>query len=434
MVEWTKTKFPGVRCWESDTRRFQGKPDKCFVIRFKSLGGKTTSETIGWASEGVTPQYAAQIRGQIASNIRVGHGFQSLKEKRELEQSRRQEEEAQRETLEKENTPFRVLAERYLDWAKASKKTWRDDESRYKFHIAPALAEVPIKDISEVHIQRLKRDAMRREKQPPDRRPPQKEIPSSERLKRRKQGGTLAPATVKHVLILTRQMFNKAIGWGLYDKENPIRSVIAVDKKFLKAPDNKRVRSLSREEADGLLSALAAKNVQTRDIVLLSLYAGLRLGEVFNLKWADIDREHGIIHVKDAKSGESRTAYITEPIKEMLRRRMSEGPGRDELVFKDRKGGKIRELSNTFQHTVDAMGFNKGIIDRRDKVIGHTLRHTFASWLAMEGVPIVTIQRLMGHRSIEMTLRYAHLSPSHEREAAAKLADRPNENLLRFVK
>ncbi|MBI5428295.1 MAG: site-specific integrase [Nitrospinae bacterium] len=404
MGEWRRTSFPGVRSRHHETRKFNGRPDQYFVIRY-GRHGKKVEETVGWASEGVTPQYAAQIRGQIVSNIRVGHDFQSLKEKRELEQARRQEEAARREILEKENTPFRVLAERYLAWAETSKKTSRNDMSRWKFHIAPVLADVPIKDISVIHLERLKRETVKKK---------------------------LAPATVKHVLVLTRQMFNKAIGWGLYDKENPIRSVLAVDKKFLKTPDNRRARFLSRDEADTLLYALAAKSVHVHDIALLSLYTGLRLGEIFNLKWADIDREHGIIHVKDAKSGESRTAYITEPVKEMLRRRMAEGPGRDELVFKDRKGRKILELSNTFQHTVDRLGFNKGITDRRDKVIGHTLRHTFASWLAMEGVPVITIQKLMGHRSIEMTLRYAHLSPSHEREAAAKLAERKSGNLLRF--
>lgn len=411
MIRWGKTTERGIRFYEhvGDAKKrkyYRGKPDRCFVIRYKRHG-KTISEVVGWTSEGTTPQCAKQIRGQIVSNIRVGQGFQSLKEKRELENARREEVAANKEAIEKENTPFHVLAERYLEWAKTSKKTWGDDFSRYKFHIEPVLGDIPIKDVSVIHLERLKRDTQKKE---------------------------LSPATVKHVLVLTRQMFNKGIGWGLYAKENPIRATLAVDKKFLKTPDNKRIRHLSREEADLLLSTLAEKSIQTHDIALLSLYSGLRLGEVFNLKWSDINMQNGIIHVKDAKSGESRTAYITEPINEMLERRMSEGGGKSELVFKDHKGEKIRELSNTFQHTVDSLGFNKGITDRRDKVIGHTLRHTFASWLAMAGTPIVTIQKLMGHRSIEMTLRYAHLSPSHEREAVARLADRQSHKIVELGK
>ena len=404
MIKWGKTTERGIRFYEhvgeAKKRKYcRGKPDRCFVIRYKRHG-KTISEAVGWTSEGITPQCAKQIRGQIVSNIRVGQGFQSLKEKRGLENTRRETAEANKEAIEKENTPFSVLAEKYLEWAETSKKTLRDDTSRYKFHIEPVLGDVPIKDVSVIHLERLKRETQ-------------------------KKG--LSPATVKHVLVLTRQIFNKAIGWGLYAKGNPIRATLAVDKKFLKTPDNKRVSFLSYEQADELLSALADKSIQVHDIAILSLYAGLRLGEAFNLKWADIDLQNGIVHVKDAKSGGSRTAYITEPIKEMFERRMSEGAGKNELVFKDHKGVKIRELSNTFQYTVDRLGFNKGLSDRRDRVVGHTLRHTFASWLAMAGTPIVTIQKLMGHKSIEMTLRYAHLSPSHEREAVSKLADRQSK-------
>ena len=97
-------------------------------------------------------------------------------------------------------------------------------------------------------------------------------------------------------------------------------------------------------------------------------------------------------------------------------------PGTSGLVFRDRKGNKIREVSNVFDRAVERLGFNKDVADRRDKVVAHTLRHTFASWLAMQGEPIITIQKLMGHSNLEMTLRYAHLSPSHERTAVEKLA------------
>ena len=97
-------------------------------------------------------------------------------------------------------------------------------------------------------------------------------------------------------------------------------------------------------------------------------------------------------------------------------------PAAKELIFKDRNGKKIREISNVFEKVTKKLGLNKDVTDQRDKVVAHTLRHTFASWLAMQGEPIITIQKLMGHSSLEMTLRYAHLSPSHERDAVIKLA------------
>jgi integrase len=65
--------------------------------------------------------------------------------------------------------------------------------------------------------------------------------------------------------------------------------------------------------------------------------------------------------------------------------------------------------------------FNEGITDKRQKLVFHSLRHTFASWLAMQGTPIYTIAQLMGHKSITMSERYAHLSPDHKKEAVKNM-------------
>jgi integrase family protein len=66
---------------------------------------------------------------------------------------------------------------------------------------------------------------------------------------------------------------------------------------------------------------------------------------------------------------------------------------------------------------VEKLGLNAGVNDPRQKVVFHTLRHTFASWLVQKGVPLHTVAELMGHRSIAMTQRYAHLSPESLRNA-----------------
>lgn len=80
-------------------------------------------------------------------------------------------------------------------------------------------------------------------------------------------------------------------------------------------------------------------------------------------------------------------------------------------------GGKIRFVTKTFEGVVGGLGFNAEIEDRRQKVAFHTLRHTFASWLAIQVTPILTIKELMGHKSLAMTERYAHLIPHVKREA-----------------
>ncbi|RLA84268.1 MAG: hypothetical protein DRG40_06000 [Deltaproteobacteria bacterium] len=78
---------------------------------------------------------------------------------------------------------------------------------------------------------------------------------------------------------------------------------------------------------------------------------------------------------------------------------------------------KIKKISNAFLRAVDALGLNRGVEDPRERVVFHTLRHTFASWLASRGTPLHVIQKLLGHRTIRMTERYSHLLPSAEKEA-----------------
>ena len=92
-----------------------------------------------------------------------------------------------------------------------------------------------------------------------------------------------------------------------------------------------------------------------------------------------------------------------------------------DYIFVSAKGEKIKEVSNQFQRIVDSIGLNKGITDTRNKVVFHTLRHTFASWLAMAGVDIYTIKELMGHSDIKMTQRYMHLAPNKFTSAVAVL-------------
>ena len=403
MSKWKKTKFPGVRFREVDTRRHRGKPEKYYAIRYK-FHGQTKEEGVGWESAGITPQYASNIRSQIVQNIRTGHDHQSLKERRRLDEQRRQEELNEKEAHKRENTPFKILAEKYIEWAKTEKKSWRDDECRYRLHIAPVLHETPIKDIAVIHVENLK-STMKKKKNARTKKP-------------------LADITIKHTLALLRQIFYKGKSWGMYDGENPV-TITARDsktfKKFLKGVDRKRERFLSREEAKLLLNELKKRSQQLHDYCQLSLFTGMRVGEIFNLKWTDIDLNNDLIHIKDPKSGLSRHAYITPPLRDMFIRLGVNG-GKGSLVFLDRNGKRVKGVSNVFDRVTEKLGFNENVVDARDKVVPHTLRHTFASWLAMQGESILTIQKLMGHSDPSMTLRYAKLSPSHEREAAVRLA------------
>jgi integrase len=246
-----------------------------------------------------------------------------------------------------------------------------------------------------------------------------------ERLKNNLSKAGYAPGSVKHCLVLFRQIFNKAVLWGMYKGDNPIKGV------KLPTLQNQRERFLTYEEASLLLNELKVdqsrkknpgekKDPQLHDMALLSLHCGLRAGEIFNLKGQDLDFENRMINISDPKNKESRKAFMTKAVRKALHKRKPGSP--DEYVFKDRRhGGRITAMSSAFRKTINKLEFNKGITDPRQMITFHSLRHTFASWLALQGETILTIKELLGHKSLAMTTRYAHLIPDEKKRATLNL-------------
>ena len=112
---------------------------------------------------------------------------------------------------------------------------------------------------------------------------------------------------------------------------------------------------------------------------------------------------------------------MTKDVLTMLENKTGGEPS--DLVFISRSEEKLKELSNAFNRAVDAVGLNNGIKDRRDKVVFHTLRHTFTSWLVQGGEGLFLVQRLPGHKTGTMTQRYAHLAPDNLKEAMKRFED-----------
>ena len=396
MTTWKTTKFPGVRYKEPGTRRFKGRPDKYYSIRYRRAG-KLIEEGAGWESAGVSPQYCSQLRTQIVQNIRSGKDHVSLKEKRGIEETKRLAKIEEKEASERDKTPLSDIAEKYLEWSKHNKKSWKDDLSRYRNHIKPVLGHYPIKNIGIIQLENLKKKLRAKE---------------------------ISPQTILHCLQLVSAMFNRASNWGLHYGENPVKATAKADKKFLKIPDASRLNFLTDDQADTLLNDLKDRNPQLHDMTLLSLHTGARAGEIFNLVWADIDFPHKIVTLRDTKNEDTRQAFMTPQVEKMLAARQYHGHKNFDLIFKSRNGKHIREVSNAFARTIHRLGFNKDAVDARDKIVFHSLRHTFGSWLALQGTPIITIKELMGHRKIEMTLKYAHLLPDEKRKAVLRLGER----------
>lgn len=366
------TKFKGVYEREYVGRGHNKKSDIAYDITYRH-GGRRIWERIGLKSEGYTPKLADEVRQERIRSKR--HGEELPHEK-------------------KAAVRFKTLAEKYLKWSSENKnRAGIEDKSRYERHLKKRFDEKRLDEIVPLDLERMKKEMQKAGK---------------------------SPKTTSHCLGLLRAMYNKAFDWNLYDGPNPVKKV--------KMPTvrNARDRFLSAEEANALLKELKRipwnkkeykelKDPQLHDIALISLHTGARAGEIFGLTGNDIDLENGLIALRDTKNKETRYAPMTGIVKDTLRRRMLED--RNNYIFTDNKGRKIREVSNAFGSAVERVGLNDGVNDPRQKVVFHSLRHSFASWLAIQGTPLYTIAKLMGHKSISMSERYAHLSPDHKRDA-----------------
>lgn len=228
-----------------------------------------------------------------------------------------------------------------------------------------------------------------------------------------------APRSAHYCLAVVRQVYNHARRLDVFSGDNPVSKV--------KKPteDNRRLRFLSHDEATKLLEALKEKSQDVHDMALLSLHCGLRAGEVFSLTWSDIDKSFSMLTLRNTKSGKTRVVYSTEKVTSMLQRRLKNATG--ELVFPAKSGGKVKQISDSFDRAVASVGLNHGITDSRQKVVFHTLRHTYASWLVAMGTDLYTVKELMGHGSLAMTERYAHLAPDKLQRAVRQLDDNLKE-------
>ncbi|MEW6675413.1 MAG: site-specific integrase [Nitrospirota bacterium] len=209
------------------------------------------------------------------------------------------------------------------------------------------------------------------------------------------------PTTINKEIGCLKHMYTKALEWG-YLKRNPAKEV-----KLLKQPPG-RLRYLEREEINNLLDACAP---HLRPIIVAGLNTGMRKGEILNLKWSDVDLKNRRITLTNTKNNEIRIIPINDTFYQELINLKDNSQG--EYVFCNAKKKPFSDIKKAF---VSALK-RAGIKDFRF----HDLRHTFGSHLVMKGVDLRTVQQLLGHKDIKMTMRYSHLSPGHLQEAVVKL-------------
>ncbi len=307
--------------------------------------------------------------------------------------------------VKKENIKFEDFAQEYLNiHSKQHKKSWKTDlyliQGLVRYFKGKYLYTITPRDIDHFKMERSK-DTV--------------------------GGKTISTSTVNRQLDVLRGMLNKAVDWGKLES-SPMKFV----QPLRVSPG--RLRFLEKEEIVKLLSN-CTKNL--KPIVIVALNTGMRRGEIFGLKWHDIDFKRNIITLLDTKNGEKRELPMNEHVKTALigvRKHPTCA-----YIFCNEKGVPVHDIRKSFSTAL----LKSGIFNFRF----HDLRHTFASHLVMSGIDLNTVRELMGHKDITMTVRYSHLAQSHKQRAVdvlgrrmdtfwtpqPKLDDAPEDNISQVV-
>jgi len=195
-------------------------------------------------------------------------------------------------------------------------------------------------------------------------------------------------------------MLNKAVTWGAL-KDSPLKGM----KGLKEAPG--RLRYLAPEETAKLLTACHTP-LYLRPIVELAMHTGMRRSEILALRWSQVDVRRRTITLSHTKNNERRVIPINDTVAAVLKS-WPRAVGTDE-VFPGLNGPMV---TRAFWRACRKAGVSNLRL--------HDLRHTFASYLAMGGYNLRTIQQLLGHKDLRMTSRYSHLSADHLQQAVKSL-------------
>jgi integrase len=280
---------------------------------------------------------------------------------------------------EPEANPVRMFSEfvkeTYLPWSESHKASYGDDV-RITTMLTDFFKDKTLTEIKPVLIEQFK-------------------------AQRRKADKALA--TINRELSVLSKIFTVAI--RLEEAEsNPCQNV----ERF--TLDNQRVRYLTEEEEDRLFEAMGDDGL-LKDVVTVALHTGMRRGEIFGLKWFDLDFERGVLQVRKTKTKLNRTVPMNARVREVLAQR----PKSSVHVFTSpRTRCRLVDLKKGFNEARSAAGIPD--FQLRD------LRHSCATRMSDCGEELVTIAEILGHTDIRMTKRYSHAMHERKRQALEKLA------------
>lgn len=362
-----KTKYPGV--FYREAKRIGEKGiEKVYYIVFKK-DGKNIEEKAGRQyADDMTPARAAGIRAERIEGKRL-----SRKEIREIEEAKK-----------KAEADRWIISRLWKEYKKNNPKLKGivTDNNRFENHIEPKFGNKEPKDIIPLDVDRLRLQLSKKK----------------------------APGTVKNVLELLRRIIN----FGIKKRLCP-----GIDFTIeLPQVDNEKTEDLTPDQLTKLLKAIDKdSNTMAANMMRMALFTGMRRGEMFKLKWKDVDFNRGFINIKDPKGGPDQKVPLNDATRDLLKSHLRT---RSLYVFPGRGGRQRTDI----KHQVNRIKIDAGL--PKDFRALHGLRHVYASMLASSGeVGMYTLQKLLTHKDPKMTQRYAHL-----RDEALKKASEVAGNII----
>jgi integrase len=359
--------------------------DKVYYVVYKDLATNNRIDLkIGKKSEGITELYCYNKRSEILNNMRLGTNPHTVKNRR----------------IAVDITTLDMIADEYYANRKIymSEVNWKDSVSIYNNHIKPYLGNKNIEEITSSDIEQIMVE----------------------------KKGQLANKTINIIVEKIGTIFYYAIKKKIFKGTNPLLDI----KKLPES--NNRIRFLSKEEIALLLDATKKHPDKAIHIfTYLALTTGARLVGICNLKIQDVDFRHNVITVYDFKNKTNYNSFLRDDTEftTLLKNHIKGRNVLDFLLGERTLIGHRRFIQRELSSILDKL-FNVDYLNnvgsgdkeleaekRRNKVVIHTLRHTFASQLVINGTPIFTVQKLMNHKDIKMTMRYAKLSPDSGRNS-----------------
>ncbi len=349
-----KTKYAGVYY------RINKNTVKVFYITYRE-DHKTKELKVGTFDEGMRVEEANTIRLSIVSSLRLGTDAPHILKSTHLH----------------EKVTFDSMAELYFESKELHNMTNKQSRGKYASQLSPYIGHKNLHGITKKDIIKI-------------------QIAMSE---------TKAPKTVNQYVQFIRAVYYYAIEEEIYIGINPAKGI-----KEIKV-DNRRERFLTQKEIKQLLSRVVNDH-QLYLFTLIALTTGARSGSVLNVRKKDIDIAHTLLTLTDFKNKSTYGAFFSGKLIGILTHEIEHLKKNDLLLTMS-----SRTLRRKMKKILDTL-FNQGLAkdDRKNRAVIHTLRHTFASHLAINGTSIFIIQKLLNHKDIKQTMRYAKLSPDSGRD------------------